>query len=550
MSAQAVPPASVRAMVPVGPDDRIRILLVDDQPGKLLSYEAMLGQLDATLIRATSAAEALEQLLKTEIAVVLIDVCMPELDGFELAEMIRAHPRYGKIAIILVSAVLVNDVHRLKGYHAGAVDYVGVPVVPEILRAKVAVFADLYRKSRDLERMNEELERRVKERTAELLASDRRKDEFLAILAHELRNPLAPMRNSLHLMHALSDPEERAHAVEVMGRQLDHLVRLVDDLLDVSRITTGKLELRVESVKIASALRHAVERVTPEVAAKRQELVVDIAPEPLCVDGDAMRLTQIFANLLQNASKFTPERGRIEVSASRADRDVVVSFRDTGEGIRRDLLEGIYELFSQGDRSLDRQHDGLGVGLTIVKRIVEMHRGTVEAHSDGVGSGSEFKVRFPIALERLASPLREEEVEPCAPGQRILVADDNRDSLESLALLLRIHGNEVRTASDGECAVAEAEAFRPDVVVLDVGMPNLNGYDACRQIRAKDWSRKTLVIALTGWGQREDRERSEAAGFDQHFVKPVDPKQLLRYLDRHSAQRAELDGNRDDGEDG
>jgi signal transduction histidine kinase len=522
-------------------DDRIRILLVDDQPGKLLSYEAMLGELDATLIRATSAAEALEHLLKTEIAVVLIDVCMPELDGFELAEMIRAHPRYGKTAIILVSAVLVNDVHRLKGYHAGAVDYVGVPVVPEILRAKVAVFADLYRKSRDLERMNEELERRVQERTAELVASDRRKDEFLAILAHELRNPLAPMRNSLHLMRALVEPEERAHAVEVMDRQLDHLVRLVDDLLDVSRITTGKLELRTESVKVANALRHAVERVTPEIIAKEQELVVDIPPETLFVEGDAMRLTQIFANLLQNASKFTPELGRIELRAARANGDIEVSIRDTGDGIRPELLERIYDLFSQGDRSIDRQHGGLGIGLTIVKRLVEMHGGTVQARSDGPGTGSEFAVRFPLLLEKPPAPPRDEPAEAApAPGQRILIADDNRDSLESLALLLRIHGNEVRTAPDGVCAVAEAEAFRPDVVVLDVGMPNLNGYEACRQIRERDWSRNTLVVALTGWGQREDRERSQAAGFDQHFVKPVDPKQLLRYLDRHSAQRAEL----------
>jgi signal transduction histidine kinase len=535
-------PASETAAKPVTQDDRIRILLVDDQPGKLLSYEAMLAELDATLIRATSAAEALEQLLKTEIAVVLIDVCMPELDGFELAEMIRAHPRYGKTAIILVSAVLVNDVHRLKGYHAGAVDYVGVPVVPEILRAKVAVFADLYRKSRDLERMNEELERRVQARTAELVASDRRKDEFLAILAHELRNPLAPMRNTLHLLSSLVEPEQRNRAVEVMDRQLDHLVRLVDDLLDVSRITTGKLELRMESVKVANALRHAVERVSPEIVAKEQELVVDVPPETLFVDGDAMRLTQIFANLLQNASKFTEPRGRIEVRATREGGDVEVSIRDTGEGIRPDLLERLYDLFSQGDRSLDRQHGGLGIGLTIVKRLVEMHGGTVNAHSDGPGSGSEFRVRFPLTSESPASGLRADaEPAPAAPGQRILVADDNLDSLESLALLLRLHGNDVRTAPDGVCAVEEAEAFRPDVVVLDVGMPNLNGYEACRQIRAKDWSRNTLVIALTGWGQREDRERSQEAGFDQHFVKPVDPKQLLRYLARHSAQRAELD---------
>jgi CheY-like chemotaxis protein/two-component sensor histidine kinase len=346
-------------------------------------------------------------------------------------------------------------------------------------------------------------------------------------------------------------PEERARAVEVMDRQLDHLVRLVDDLLDVSRITTGKLELRTESVKIANALRHAVERVTPEIIAKEQELVVDVPPEPLFVNGDAMRLTQIFANLLQNASKFSEPRGRIEVRASRSGSDALVSIRDAGDGIRPELLERLYDLFSQGDRSIDRQHGGLGIGLTIVKRLVEMHGGTVNARSDGPGTGSEFTVQFPLALEETVSAPRVETAEPApaAPGQRILVADDNRDSLESLALLLRLHGNEVRTAADGACAVAEAEAFRPDVVVLDVGMPNLNGYEACRQIRAKDWSRNTLVIALTGWGQREDRERSQEAGFDQHFVKPVDPKQLVCYLDRHSAQRAELNAGSVDGVD-
>ncbi|MGH7695996.1 MAG: hybrid sensor histidine kinase/response regulator, partial [Gemmatimonadaceae bacterium] len=272
-------------------DERVNILLVDDQPGKLLSYEAMLSELGENLIRAESASEALEQLLKTDIAVVLIDVCMPELDGFELASMIRAHPRYQKTAIILVSAVLINDVYRLKGYHAGAVDYVGVPVVPEILRAKVAIFADLYRKSRRLERVNEELEQRVVERTAELRESDRRKDEFLAMLAHELRNPLAPVRNALHLVRAAADDSVRDNALSVMERQLGHLVRLVDDLLDVSRITTGKLELRTDRVDLREILRQAVETAHPEISRKEHALTIDVPTTPLMLNGDATRLT-------------------------------------------------------------------------------------------------------------------------------------------------------------------------------------------------------------------------------------------------------------------
>ena len=521
-------------------DEPVQILLVDDQPGKLLSYEAMLSDLDATLIRATSASEALEHLLRTDIAVVLIDVCMPGLDGFELAAMIRGHPRYRNTAIIMVSAVLVNDVHRLKGYHAGAMDYVGVPVVPEILRAKVAVFADLYRKSRRLERMNEELERRVEERTAELRASDRRKDEFLAILAHELRNPLAPMVNSLHVMRASAEPAQRRHAVAVMDRQLGHLVRLVDDLLDVSRITTGKLELRTESVKLVEALEHAVERVQPEIQHKNQQLSVEVSGDDLIVSGDAMRLTQIFSNLLQNASKFSERGGNISVRAERSGDDAVVSVRDNGDGIAPELLESIYDLFLQGDRSLERRESGLGIGLTIVKRLVELHRGSVAARSDGPGTGSEFSVQLPITAAEAASPRCVDSGEWVGSSQRILLADDNRDSLESLALLLELQGNEVRTAPDGAHAVAEAEKFRPDVALLDVGMPRMNGYDACRLIRAQEWGRNMLLVALTGWGQEADRARSQEAGFDQHFVKPVDPKVLLRYLDRHSAKREEL----------
>jgi CheY-like chemotaxis protein/two-component sensor histidine kinase len=388
--------------------------------------------------------------------------------------------------------------------------------------------------------MNEELERRVEERTAELRASDRRKDEFLAILAHELRNPLAPMLNSLHVLRASAEPAQLRHSVAVMERQLGHLVRLVDDLLDVSRITTGKLELRSDSVKLVEALEHAVERVQPEIERKSQELSVDVGGDDLIVAGDAMRLTQIFANLLQNASKFTDRGGSISVRAERSGDDALVSVRDNGAGIAPELLESIYDLFLQGDRSLERRHSGLGIGLTIVKRLVELHRGSVVAKSDGPGAGSEFSVRLPIDVVAAESPRDIDAGAWVGSAQRILLADDNRDSLESLALLLELRGNEVRTAPDGERAVAEAETFRPDVVLLDVGMPRMNGYDACRTIRASDWGRNMLIVALTGWGQEADRARSQEAGFDQHFVKPVDPKVLLRYLDKHSAKREEL----------
>jgi signal transduction histidine kinase len=525
----------------VSTDERVNILLVDDQPGKLLSYEAMLSELGENLIRAASASEALEQLLRTDIAVVLIDVCMPELDGFELASMIRAHPRYQKTAIILVSAVLINDVYRLKGYHAGAVDYVGVPVVPEILRAKVAIFADLYRKSRRLERINEELEQRVAERTAALRESDRRKDEFLAMLAHELRNPLAPVRNSLHLVRDSADDSVRINALSMMERQLGHLVRLVDDLLDVSRITTGKLELRMERLDLGDIIRQAVETAQSEINRKDHTLLVDAPTQGLPVDGDATRLTQVFANLLHNASKFTDRGGQLTLTATRRGSDIDVVVRDTGEGIQSDMLTPIFEMFAQADRSLERRHGGLGIGLTMAKRLVEMHGGSITARSDGIGTGSEFHVRLPLAAT--TSSLDQPETSgrwPALKARRILVADDNPDSLESLAMVLRLRGNEVRTATDGADAVVEAESYRPDVILLDIGMPKMNGYDACRRIREQEWGRNMLLIALTGWGQEEDRERSREAGFDHHLVKPVDPEALMRHVAKHAAQHEAL----------
>ena len=392
--------------------DRVNILLVDDQPAKLLSYETILNSLGETLITVTSATEALDCLLKNEIAVVLVDVCMPELDGYELAAMIRQHPRFQQTAIIFVSAVMLNDLDRLRGYECGAVDYVPVPVVPEILRAKVSVFAELYRKTRALERLNAELEQRVAERTAALEATtaalqeaDRRKDEFLAMLAHELRNPLAPIRTAVQLLRLKElKSEQRSRARDVIERQVEHLVALIDDLLDVSRITRGMITLQREPVLVGAIVARAVETTRPMIDANHHELTLELPDELITVDGDKTRLVQVLANILNNASKFTDPGGRIHLRVTRESSQVVIAISDTGIGIPQEFVPRIFDLFTQVHSKAERAQGGLGIGLALVRRLTEMHGGTVTARSEGPGRGTEITVRIPaLATETVAT---------------------------------------------------------------------------------------------------------------------------------------------------
>ena len=515
--------------------DDVSILLVDDQPSKLLTYRTILGTLEATLVSATSAREALEHLLRTDFAVVLIDVIMPELDGFELAAMIREHPRFQKTAIIFVSGVALSDLDRLRGYEYGAVDYVPVPVVPEILRAKVSVFVDLHRKTRQLERLNRDLELRVMDRTAELQEASRRKDEFLAVLAHELRNPLAAIRLAAQLVGSTELPADQiARSAAVIQRQVAHLVRLIDDLVDVSRITRGLISLRREWVPMSDVVAQAIEASRPLIDARHHTLTVRVPEVSLIVEGDAARLSQVLANLLNNAAKFTSPGGRIEVEVAQDGADATISVRDNGVGIAPDLLPNVFELFTQFDRSLDRTATGLGIGLALVRRLVEMHGGSVSAHSEGAGKGTELVVRLPLvagtvieASEDQAAAGRLPEIAP----RRILVVDDNHDAAETLAAMLRVSGHQVETAGDGLQALTLAPAFAPDVVLLDLGMPNLNGYETAKRIRAEPWGRQVPLIAITGWGQPDDRQRTVEAGFNAHLVKPVDRLELLNSLD-------------------
>ena len=365
---------------------------------------------------------------------------------------------------------------------------------------------------------------------AALREADQRKNEFLAMLAHELRNPLAPIRNAVDILR-LTGGEAGAvqRTSSMLERQVGLMVRLVDDLLDVSRVSRGRIELRRERVDLVSVIAHAVEATRPLYAAKGIELGVVLPDAPVYLHADPARLTQVVGNLLSNACKFTPQGGTVSISVKRERSQVSIRVRDSGVGIPPGDLNRIFEMFAQVDTSLERSSGGLGIGLTLVKSLVEMHEGRVEALSEGPGRGSEFIVHLPVLVGSQSSSGAAQSETPSAT-YRILVVDDGRDAAESLALLLKLHGHETRTAHDGLDAVDAAEAFRPDVVLLDIGMPRLNGYDACRRIRAAPWGKNMVLIAQTGWGQEEDRRLTEEAGFDAHIVKPVDYTRLLRLI--------------------
>ena len=367
---------------------------------------------------------------------------------------------------------------------------------------------------------------------AELSDADRRKDEFLATLAHELRNPLAPIRNGLQLMKMPGVSAAAAEQIRsMMERQITHMVRLIDDLMDVSRITRGKLLLRTEHVALAVVVNTAVEASRPLVEQMGQELSVTLPQQALTVNADLTRLAQVFLNLLNNAAKYSRPGGHIHLHVEGQGSEVVVSVKDTGIGIAAEQLPHIFEMFAQVDRSLDTSRSGLGVGLALVKRLVEMHGGRVGARSEGLGTGSEFVVRLPLIVEVSEVPESGAATERAVRSSlRIMVVDDNRDGADSLAELLTMMGNHTRTAYDGQSGVDAVGEFRPDVILLDIGMPKLNGYEACRRIREQAGGESVVLIALTGWGQDDDRRRSHSAGFDHHMVKPVDPVTLMELL--------------------
>jgi len=692
---------------------RANILIVDDREDKLLVFRTVLEELNQNIVTAKSGEAALRWLLENDCAVILLDVNMPGMDGFETAQLVRTRPRSSHIPIIFITGY-ADEMHTVRGYSLGAVDYILSPVVPDILRSKVAVFVQLFnlteqaRKKAD-ERIvlaREQIARAAAEAAArragflaeasrilsssldieslmagatrllvpeladvsaitlvdghgsssvrvgcapewnpeelhnaivcdpvwvgaidEVLATgrqkiigklsfdarnpclrdghsmlarceriqcdveqvvllplvargkthgvlslafgtsgkkfgnaeialatdiagrvaialdncllfrkiqdaDRRKNEFLATLSHELRNPLAPIRTALHAMH-LSGlwPAEGRDLREMIERQIERMSHLVDDLLDVARITQGKIQLRKEKVELAAKIMRALETCRPPIEEAGHQLCVSLPKEDVWVEGDRVRLQQILENLLINAGKYTKSGGRIDVSLSAEKGEAVVRIRDTGVGIAPEMLPKIWEMFAQADNSSDRAKSGLGIGLSLARQLVHLHAGRIEAASEGLGKGSEFSVRLPLTTAAVAEHAVAESAgtqiaEASSIARRILVVDDNTDAADSLGVLLGILGHDVEIAHDGVAALRVARKFDPELVFLDIGLPEMNGYEVARRLREEAGLARAKLIALSGYGTQRDQLRSKEAGFDLHLVKPVDPRSL------------------------
>jgi two-component system CheB/CheR fusion protein len=537
---------------------RLRVLLIEDDDDDYLLTRDLLAEIPGYHFELEWAAtydSGLAALCQDRHDVYLVDYRLGLHTGLEL--LAEAVFRQCKAPIILMTGQGEREVD-IEAMKAGASDFlVKGRIDAALLERSIRYAIERKRYQNELRQMHIELERRVHERTAalekaneelraaaaanarlyeEVKEADRRKDEFLAMLAHELRNPLAPIRNALHIitMRGTERREGVRQAWEIIDRQVEHMARLVEDLLDVGRITRGKINLQKQPLEVSTIVARAIEGSRPLLDARQHTLEVHIPEDAGWVEGDPVRLAQVLWNLLNNAAKYTPEGGRVWLTVEKGQGEVAIRVKDTGMGIAPEVLPKVFDLFAQGERTLDRAEGGLGIGLTLVRQLTEMHDGSVEAYSEGVGKGSEFVVRLPLLTERtnVAGPDAS-----AAAGhgrspahRRILIVDDNRDSRETLATLLRLFGHDVRTAHDGRHALEMAAAYRPDMVLLDIGLPVLNGYEVARRLRAEPDHRDTVLVAVTGYGGEEDRRRSLAAGFDHHMVKPVDFDSLQALL--------------------
>ena len=513
---------------------RARILIVDDLPEKLLVYSTLLEDIDAEIVLARSGTEALKRVLEGPFAVILLDVNMPDIDGLETATLIRGHRNGRQTPIIFITAY-ADEMQTARGYALGAVDYILSPIVAPVLRTKVQVFVDLSKAHAALALSNQELETRVKERTAELEQLSRLKDEFLATMSHELRTPLNAIFGWVTLLRTrrLDEPTQE-RALETIERNARAQKRLIEDLLDVSRIVTGKVALEILPVNPRRVVEAALETMQPAAQAKGIKLVPALdAAGAASVRGDFARLQQIVCNLLSNAIKFTPSGGQVDVCLAHRNGEAEISVSDSGQGIKPEFLPLVFDRFRQEDGSISRRHGGLGLGLAIVRHLVELHAGSVEAFSDGEGKGSRFVVRLPTRLGFARSGAGEDTVatpttSSLLAGVRLLVVDDEPGARELIANVLQGYGAEVCLAESGQAALTKLFEQRPHVLVADLGMPGMDGYALIEQVRAldPDFGGQTPAIAVTGYASPLDRLRALQAGYQNHVAKPVEPQEL------------------------
>ncbi|OYO28971.1 response regulator [Janthinobacterium sp. PC23-8] len=481
------------------------ILNVDDSDGARYAKSRILTRAGFNVIEASNGGDALIRARKDKPVLILLDVKLPDINGLEVCRRLKDNPETNTILVLQTSASFIGTADKIRALDGGADNYLVEPIEPDELIANVNALLRLGRVERELREV------------------DRRKDEFLATLAHELRNPLGPIRTALALLRKLDPvvPAMQENARGTIARHTDHLVRLVDDLLDVSRISQGKISLQWERVSLASFVKSALETSAHIVVERGHALTVALPEEELWVHGDPVRLSQIVANLLLNAAKFTAPGGTLSISAQRHGEQVRIRLADNGIGIAAGSIDAIFGLFEQSGHAPDRVQDGLGIGLSLVRDLVKLHGGQVGVQSPGVGLGSTFEVHLPLDLTAAPQALIAAEV-PASSSKRLLVVDDNVDAADTLAELLELDGHEVRTAYTGAQAVERTEAFRPAIVFLDIGLPDMNGYDVAGKLRQLPIPQDFLLIALTGYGQEHDRRAALAAGFDDHFAKPVD----------------------------
>jgi signal transduction histidine kinase len=521
-------------------------LVVNDDHASLLALTSLLDlwaeELNYTVVSARSGHEALRQVLLHDFAVILLDVNMPGMNGFETAEAIQQHPRAAEIPIIFITAYQADEVARLQAYQRGAADFIFTPVIPQIMRAKVSVFVAMAQKNEELRRqtkelgqhtqelveINERLTREMEERHAVERASHA-KDEFLAMLGHELRNPLSAISSAASLLGMPAITNEIAlRARGIVQRQTKQLSAIVDDLLDLSRAMSGKVVLARRPLDLGKLVAACLATYRATGRAELHTLSDEL--EEAWVDGDPARLEQVVSNLVENALKYTPPGGAIAVSVERSGDEAVVTVKDNGIGIAADLLPQVFDIFMQVSSALDRSQGGLGIGLSLVRRMVELHGGAIAVSSEGSGQGSTFTVRLP-AIEPVATARVERRASPRVAKPSLLLIDDNDDGREMMALTLRAHGYEVRQAGDGIRGIEEALAHPPQVALVDIGLPGMDGYEVARRLRQDPATRGIRLIALTGYGLVKDQNRALDAGFDMHLVKPVTTDRLCAIID-------------------